>query len=141
VINGMVIAMLTVESIADIRTKSVSLFRLLVFMVAAVVFNIVMKYQSLWSLAGGVAIGIVLLIYARLSGEGIGYGDCAVFIVLGTFIGFSENIRLLFFSMMVAAVAGVVYMLAGKKSMRARVPFLPCILVTFIGMKIVEVFV
>ena len=46
IVNGIVTAVLAVESVADIRTKSISLFRLIVYFVAGVVANLVFKYQS-----------------------------------------------------------------------------------------------
>jgi hypothetical protein len=42
VVNGIVAAVLTVESISDIKTKSISLARLVCYMIVALALNIIM---------------------------------------------------------------------------------------------------
>ena len=137
-INGVVITMLAVETVSDIRTRKISLLRLSAFLAAGIVFNIVMKYQTLWSLLGGIAPGLILMLYARLTGEGIGYGDCVLFIVSGIFIGFFDNLKLLFLSLVLASVVGGVLVLLKKGNFRMKIPFVPCILSAYVIMIVLE---
>ena len=137
-INGVVITMLAVETVSDIRTRKISLLRLSAFLAAGIVFNIVMKYQTLWSLLGGIAPGLILMLYARLTGEGIGYGDCVLFIVSGIFIGFFDNLKLLFLSLVLASVVGGVLVLLKKGNFRMKIPFVPCILSAYAIMIVLE---
>lgn len=131
-VNGVVIAMLTTETVSDIRTRSVSVIRLLVFLAIATTANIIFGYQSVWSMAGGMAVGAVMFLYALATKESIGYGDCLVFVCAGAFLGFSKNLRLLFGSFIAATVAGAIYSVVRHKGMKARIPFIPCILATFV---------
>lgn len=123
----MAMVMLVIEAVEDIRTGSVSAVRLIIFAVIAGIMNIIMAYQTVWSMLGGMAVGAVLLLYARITSESIGYGDCLIFICAGAYIGFADNIKLLFFSLAAVAVAGGVYSLVAHKSIKARIPFVPCI--------------
>lgn len=138
-INGIVAAMLAVETVSDLKTKSVSVIRLSIFFVAAVVTNVIMNYQPIWSMLGGMAVGAVLFVYALATREGIGYGDCLVFVCSGAYIGLYENIRLLFFSLLAAAAAGGIMQLIHRVGMKRRIPFLPCILGTYAVMTVVHI--
>ena len=140
-VKVIVIAMLAIESISDIRTQTVSLIRLIAFALLGLTINYRMKYQSLWSIIGGLVVGIVLLGYALIAKGAMGIGDGVIFLCLGIFLGLSGNLRLLFFSLIVAALAGGVYALVTKKGIKAKIPFIPCILVAFILLSVTEVFI
>ena len=137
-INGVVLTMLSIESIADIRSRSVSVLRQAIFWVFAVIFNIEFYYQTLSSVLGGMALGIFLLLVAYVTREGIGYGDGLVFIVTGTYVGLAKNAKLLFASLVVAAVAGIGVYLFKKRDFKAQLPFLPCVLIAYIIEMIIE---
>lgn len=136
-----VIAMLAIESISDIRTQTVSLIRIVAFALLGITINFCKDYQSVWSVVGGLVVGIILLGYALLSKGAMGVGDGVVFLCLGIFLGMSGNLRLLFFSLIVAALAGGVYAIVSKKGIKAKIPFIPCVLVAFVGMSVMEVFI
>lgn len=138
-IQGIVITMLAVETISDIRTKTISVLRIGIFFIAAIILNGFFYYQSVFSMLGGIMIGMILLAYAFLTREGIGYGDGLIFICAGAYLGLSDNLHLLFFSLILAAVAGGIYTIIRKKSMKTKIPFIPCILGTYLMMALIEV--
>ena len=140
-IKGLVITMLAIETVSDIRKHTVSGIRIIAFMVVGIVLNCVMKYQSIWSVVGGIVVGLTLFGYSLITKGGIGFGDGLVFICLGIFLGLSQNLRLLFFSLLAAAVFGGIYALIKKKSIKAQIPFMPCILGTYIMMVFMEVLI
>ena len=137
-VSILVMIMLGIETVADIRNRSVSAVRLIVFDVAAVAVNIIFYYQSIWSMIGGMAVGAVLFLYALLTSESIGYGDCLIFVCAGAYIGFVNNLELLFFSLLAVAVAGGIYALAAHKTIKARIPFVPCIMAVYFIMLIIK---
>jgi leader peptidase (prepilin peptidase)/N-methyltransferase len=141
VVNGIVAAVLTVESISDIKTKSISLARLVCYMIVALALNIIMRYQSFISLFGGIIVGVIFLGFGILTKEGIGYGDGAIFICLGAVLGLYDNLRLLMYSLMLAAIVGGIYALVRKKNLKVRIPFIPCVLITYVVMTLVGVIV
>ena len=141
VVNGIVAAVLTVESISDIKTKSISLARLVCYMIVALALNIIMRYQSFISLFGGIIVGVIFLGFGILTKEGIGYGDGAIFICLGAVLGLNDNLRLLMYSLMLAAIVGGIYALVRKKNLKVRIPFIPCVLITYVVMTLVGVIV
>ena len=140
-VNVIVIAMLAIESISDIKTRTVSLIRLIAFAILGITINYCKNYQSIWSVVGGLVVGVVLLGYALLSKGAMGVGDGVVFLCLGIFLGLSGNLRLLFFSLLIAAIASGVYAIVTKNGIKAKVPFIPCVLVAFVGTIVTEVFI
>ena len=138
IVNGIVITVLTAESISDIRTKTISLTRLIIYMVVGIIANIVWGYQSIASMIGGAVVGVIFLGFAILSREGIGYGDGGMFICLGIALGLYTNLRLLVYSLFFALVIGGIYAVAKKKNLKTRIPFIPCVWVTFVFMTIME---
>ena len=124
-INGVVLTMLSIESIADIRSRSVSVLRQAIFWVFAVIFNIVFYYQTLSSVLGGMALGIFLLLVAYVTREGIGYGDGLVLCSLAaygtlTVIGKTFCVALLGIGM-TALIAFVLF----RKGPKTEIPFVP----------------
>lgn len=137
-LNLIVIAVLTGESISDIKTKSISMTRLIMYFLVAVVCNLLFFYQSIASMLGGIAIGIILLLWGLITNQSIGYGDGLLFVCMGAAIGFVGTLMLLFFSMIIAGILGGIMVFVRKKKLDYQVPFVPCILVTFILMTILE---
>ena len=138
-IKGLVIAMLAIETISDIRKHTVSGIRIIAFMAVGILLNYIMRYQSVWSVVGGIVVGITLFGYSLITKGGIGFGDGLVFICLGIYLGLSQNLRLLFFSLLSAAFFGGIYALIRKKSIKSQIPFMPCVFGTYIVMILVEV--
>lgn len=137
-ISGIVAVMLAVETVSDLRTRTVSTLRLIIFILGAVAFNVILYYQPLWSMLGGMAVGALLFVYALATKEGIGYGDCLIFVCAGAYIGLHENLKLLFFSLLTAAAAGGIRALLHKGGMKSRVAFVPCILGVYVVMTMIR---
>ena len=68
-VNGIIMTVLTIESISDIKTKSMSCVRLTIYFLMALLGNLIFGYQSVISMAGGIAIGIIVLIYGLITME------------------------------------------------------------------------
>lgn len=137
-VKGILAGMLAIESVSDIRTGTISVKRQIFFLVAAAVLNIVTAYQSLGSVLGGLLIGGMMYAYAFITHEGIGYGDCLIFVTSGLYIGFLGNMRLLFGSLVVASLTGIVMTIVKKRGMKYRIPFVPCVFVTYIIMLVMK---
>lgn len=138
-INGIVICILALESISDLRNKCISGWRVLAFGLLGIVLNCILYYQSVWSVVGGVVVGILLLLYAFFTKGAVGIGDGIMFVCLGIYLGLSDNMRLLFFSLIAAALVGGIFILVKKKSIKTQIPFIPCVLAAYILMTVVEV--
>lgn len=139
-ISIVVILILILESAMDIRNRTVSWMHMVIFSIGGIVANCILMYQSIWSVIAGVVIGAIIFLFGVLSKGSIGCGDGVVFTCVGIYLGGFSSIRLLFFSLIVAALAGGLYVMIKKKSIKTQIPFVPCILVAYILMLGVEVF-
>lgn len=127
-ISLLFLALLAAE---DIREKRISVYKILLFAAAAIVYLLLSERFGWREISGALLPGGLLLLLAFLTREGIGYGDGAAVAVLGLW----TNGR---FAMMTAA-AGI--MLAGGygvfcllKKRKELIPFLPFLL---LGMEVV----
>lgn len=139
-LSVVVILILILESVMDIKDRNINWIHMVIFSIGGVVANFILEYQTLWSVIWGVAIGIMVFLFGLFSRGAIGCGDGVVLACVGVYLGGLNNIRLLFYSLLVAAVTGGVYVLIKRKSIKTQIPFVPCILIAYLLMVGVEVF-
>ena len=131
---------LILESVKDIKDRTINWIHMVIFAIGGVVANLILGYQSVWSVLCGMGIGIIVFLFGIFSRGAIGCGDGVLFACVGIYLGGLKNIRLLFYSLLVAAVLGGVYVLIKRKSIKTQIPFVPCILIAYLLMVGVEVF-
>lgn len=138
-IRGIVIFLLLIESVMDIKNRTISVLHMVIFGIAGIIANCALEYQSLWTMLGGVLVGAIVLLFGLFSKGAIGIGDGIIFGCIGIYIGGFDNIRLLFYSLIVAAILGGGYVLLKRKSIKSQIPFVPCIFVAYLLMLGMEV--
>ena len=104
----------------DLRTKQVRLMEIIIFGVIGILINVFSPSQSLPSIVGGVAVGLILVLISYLSKEKVGMGDALIVTVSGLYLGFVNTIVLLWLSSLLTAV----YCIFRKKKEAPFVPFL-----------------
>ena len=133
IIKSAVFLLLLVNGILDWRKGEVSLVSLALFGAAGIGLNVWLGYQSFLEAAGGAGLGVLLLLTAFLTREAIGFGDGLLLLVTGIYLGFWENLNLLFLGAVLSAVILGAGMLANKVKLKDRVPLVPFLLLGFIG--------
>lgn len=132
------LGMLGICGIEDFRLKKISIVVINVFAILGVILHIVYKRITWQEMLGGVLIGAILLLIAFCSKQKIGYGDGALFIATGIYLGFWNNLILLWISSILVAVFGVIkYFYNKRKGMKTKnitLPFAPFVLVVYIIM-------
>lgn len=113
------------NTITDIKIRKISSISVLLFTLVGIGFFVINKEKDVYSLAGGMAMGIGLLLLSRVSGDGIGFGDGLVVFVCGIFIGFYKNLLLLMLGLLFTAIAGVLLLIWKKAGRKSRLPFVP----------------
>lgn len=112
----------------DGTTRKVGLLPLAAAFVSGAALQITAGEIRLYELALGCAVGVVLVLISYLSRGALGMGDALLFITSGAFLGIRENIFLLFFSLVLAAVFSAVMLIFRKRSLKDSFPFAPFIL-------------
>lgn len=113
------------NSIKDIKKREISLPSVLLFAVVGFLFFAIDKKRDLYSMAGGMAIGICLLLLSLVLREAIGFGDGLVVFVCGVFIGFFKNLMLLMMGFLLTSITGILLIGRKKASKKSHLPFIP----------------
>lgn len=84
--------------------------------------------------AAGLAAGFLFWIIWRVTkGRGMGFGDVKLAGVIGWLFGYPGTILALYLAFLTGATVGVILMVAGKKTLKSRIPFGPfLILASFV---------
>jgi leader peptidase (prepilin peptidase)/N-methyltransferase len=126
--------MLTMCSAQDVKRKQIRLNLVLAFGILGILFHMLWRIQSMGSLLSGMAVGLVLLVLALLSGGRIGVGDGVLLIVTGIYLGLEENLELLFTGLFLCGLWALVLLVLKKKQRQDTIPFVPFLLVAYVGM-------
>lgn len=103
---------------------------------AAVVTGTTVKQVLLFSVGGLLLGGGVLFICRLVSKGGMGMGDVRLFAVLGVLYGMNYTFSILFFTIVLMSVYGLIAICLRKKGMKSMLPMGPFVLVAY-GMCIV----
>lgn len=124
-------SLLFLGSIFDIKRKSLPSWFLIVGGVLAVIMAIVLKPVSLWDMAGGVFLGAVLLGISFLTKGALGRGDGIFIGIIGLNMGFITVFTVFSGALILAALLGLVLILAGRVNRKTAFPFLPFLSISY----------
>ena len=123
--------LLLVCSIQDISKNKINVLLPAAGGTSCLLINVFYCGYSINTVCADACIGIALTIYALASKENIGFGDCAVFIM----IGFACGLYITGMVMIISSIISAVYMRISNKH---SIPFLP--LVTLVYTAIVTLY-
>lgn len=124
---------LVIETVKDIKTQTVDLRELLFFLILGLVIKIFGAQESVWRIIPGMSIGVIMLVISFLSGEALGYGDGMVVLVTGALCGIRLTLLTILIALFVMAVFAICLLLRKGFYYKEKIPFVPCILVGFLG--------
>ena len=76
--------------------------------------------------------GIVLLIFSKLTGEVIGYGDGVTVLIMGLYLSFEMVISTGTLAFFIAGIVALGLLVIFRKGRTYRIPFLPFLSATFL---------
>ena len=129
VIMGIYLLVLAAD---DMFKKSVPVALLAAGAVPAVMSFFCGPRPSLTDRLLGLAVGLILLLAAKLSKEMIGYGDAAVFCITGTATGLGMTVVITTVSLFLLLAYSVTMLAKGRLNKKSRIPFLPFIFAGYV---------
>ena len=123
---------LGVFSLEDMQKRKVTTMALLLSGIIGMVLHLCYGRLTIWNLMGGFAIGVVFYIASVLSGGQIGKGDALLIMVTGIFLGFWNNLMLVWAAACLAGFAGLVAVLGFHKPKSYELPFVPFLLAAYV---------
>lgn len=114
----------------DYKTQLIETWQLLITSVIGIVLcgNRGMECQAV----GGAFIGGIMLLVALGSKECVGFGDGYLFVVTGIFLGFMQNLALLFASLFLAGCYAIGCLVLKKKKGDDRMALGPFVLTAYV---------
>lgn len=126
-----VMTYLGLGSVADIRRRKISLVFTALF---GIIGMAIMLYKrELAKGAPSFLIGLLLLGLCLISGEALGRGDALTVLALGTVLTWQELLKTLSYALMLCSITALVLLVCFKKSRKTELPFLPFLLLGYVG--------
>ena len=133
---------------------------LLMFLFAAALIDLRTGRLSLWFLVSGVAAGLLLLflparfsikgfLFAMIPGtalflialitkQAVGYGDCALLLITGIFLGLELTMLLFLISLLFAGGFSILLLVLQKKGRKGELAFAPFLLAGYVSILIIS---
>lgn len=124
------LGMLSICTYEDIKWRRIEIVSVLGFAVLGFIMHLFRMQIELLDIFGGMLIGVVLLVISVYSGEMIGKGDALIVLVSGIYIGFWNNLILVWGASVLAGVFGLIYIIKGHR--KKELPFVPFLLSVYI---------
>jgi len=136
---GFVFFILLCNAVYDIKYKRIFIVSLIISVPVCIFLLYWLQELSPEKIAGGVSIGLLLMLCSFFTKGQIGMGDGMLFCFTGVSLSFFENFYLLYSSLILSAVLSVILMWFKKVERKTKIPFVPfvagsyCLLFVFYG--------
>ncbi|MFZ3172161.1 MAG: A24 family peptidase [Carboxydocellales bacterium] len=129
------LCLMIIIAIIDYRQQIIPNKLILVGTIMGTVLNLAVGKLSLLEMIIGLASGgTVLLVIAVISKGGMGGGDVKLAAMLGIYLGWEHTLQTIFLASLLAALTGLVLMLAGKANRTTAIPFGPFLAISTFGL-------
>lgn len=129
--------LISICSITDVRNKKISIRILCIFAVIALLLMVIQPSMPLINYFCGAGVGLLIWIISRYSKESIGRGDAYLIMVTGLFLGALVNLYLILGATLICMIYSIV-LLMRKYRKEYEIPFVPFLLVSYMGFMIYE---
>ncbi len=126
------LGLLGICGLEDIKIKRIRLVVVNAFAILGVILHILYQRISWIDMICGALLGVILLIIGYFTKEKIGYGDGLIFVATGIYLGFWNNLILLWLSTTLAGIYGLILMIFKKKKKDNEIPLVPFILGVYV---------
>lgn len=128
------IGMLGICTFEDIKKRKIHIFFILLCGILGICFHLFFGRLSIFNVLGGLSVGGVLFLLSLATREKIGKGDALLLMVTGIYLGFWDNLFLLWLATVLASVVGVACVLVQKKGRSYELPFVPFVFIALLGL-------
>lgn len=131
--NGVVTGVLALIAYRDWRTKRIPVILLSVLLLLVCLFQIFVIKENLWSVIGGVLIGILFVVVSMCTKEAIGYGDSWLITILGIYLGSTKILEVMLAAGFGASLFSIWNLFRCGWNKKITIPFAPFLLAAYIG--------
>jgi leader peptidase (prepilin peptidase)/N-methyltransferase len=127
---------LTVLSAEDLIRKEISLFPVGIMAAVGAICSVLAGEWTGFSVILQFLPGVLVLIFAKISREYIGYGDGWVLLSLGCFLSVDDIISLCMVSLTCAGLVAPFMLIVMHSGRRTQIPFVPFLLIGYVAIRI-----
>ncbi len=129
---------LLICAVTDLIKRQIYVAVIIPFFAAGVTLFALEGSISIMEELGGIALGLVLFLLARVTREKIGYGDALMVMVSGAFLGLFMNIRLIMWAFLLSALVSIMLLILKKAGRQTQLPFAPFLLAAYFFMTVFQ---
>lgn len=126
------VGMLSICTVEDLWKRQIHLVVISAFGILGVLLHFYDGKQTALNMCGGMLVGIVLYLISILSHGKVGKGDAFLVTSMGVYLGFWNNLTILWMASVMAAIFGVVACVFFQKKKEESLPFVPFLLVAYL---------
>ena len=116
---------LIIVAVRDIQMRKISIYALITGGILSVLYQVIEGKMDILLILGGVLTGGMFLLISKVTGEGVGYGDSFLILVLGIYLGFYQLLIVLSAAFFLLLCVSLPVLWFKKMSGKCTVPFLP----------------
>lgn len=129
---------LFLEGIRDLRKRKISMITVMVVGAIGIILRLGNIRENELEILGGILIGVILLLLAKLTREKIGYGDGWILVVTGVYLGFYGNMYLLLLSLFLASLVSIFLLAVKKANGKTELPFVSFMLPSYLLLLVIK---
>lgn len=125
--------LLLAESVIDIKSKQVWLWMPLCIGSVGIGYRVLHGYTNTLELVVSLIVVLLFFIISKITKESLGRGDVWVIGSILLAIGLKKGMEIIFLGFLLAGIYGGILMIVKKCSGKKSIPFIPFLLVGFLG--------
>lgn len=130
ILQGIILAAAGIE---DLRKKEIHILYIAGMFVTAIIGILFMPEKNVFSIFGGLSIGLCMIGLSVITEEQIGRGDGLVVAALGLMLGARNGLTMLCMASLIQSVVSVGFLITRKGNKKTKVPFVPALFAGYIG--------
>lgn len=132
ILRAVLLIFMAAAAYQDWKEKQINAGIFLVAAFCGIALQAGVQNENVWSILTGVGVGLVLLLFAWITGGSVGAGDGMMIMICGIYLGFWKNISLFMTALVMAGSAALFVIVVRKKGRNYRLPFVPFVLAAYL---------
>lgn len=123
---------LAINTITDIKNRTIYTAISFLFGAVGMAFFFCGEKKDMFSLAGGILVGMYVLLFSVITKGAVGFGDGLVVLALGIWMGGEKILFVLMGAFFLVVLTGMIGIAAKKLNRKSELPFVPFLTVSYI---------
>lgn len=116
----------------DMKEKRIPFYLFFAFGVIGILFLFISQEKEVLPALQGAIVGIGVLFLAKVTREGIGYGDGIILLITGLYLGLRQNALLFLLAILLSSVFALVFWMVKRVDRKTEIPFVPFLAAAFL---------